>query len=197
MTLPIVLASSSPRRKDLLEKIGLKFTIDPSTTFEEFPAEKYEPKELVMKNAEGKAQEVAQRHPNALVIGVDTIGVFENHILEKPHDADDARRMLKLLSGETHEVLSGVSLVHAASGQTHSFVESTRITFHELSDQDIENYLQKADYLDKAAAYAAQGLAALFIQGFEGDFNNVVGLPLARLNKELTRFDINLLDIVE
>lgn len=192
----IVLASSSPRRQEILEQIGLKFTVDPAQIYSEIHPEKHAPEALVEMNAVGKAREVASRHERALVIGVDTIGVFEDEILEKPKDREDALRMIRLLSGQTHEVWTAVCVIDTVSNQEITEIEKTKITFASLTEKEVVAYVDHGESMDKAAAYAAQGKAALFIECFEGDFLNVVGLPLQRLNRMLKEFDFHLMDAV-
>ncbi|MBI4127384.1 septum formation protein Maf [Candidatus Peregrinibacteria bacterium] len=193
----IILASKSPRRIELLRLIGLKFKVEPARRFKEENDGKLSARELVLRNAVGKALEVAEKHKKGLVIGVDTVGALHDHILEKPKHRADAFRMLKLLQGNTHEVLSGICIMDAASGEKSTYVESTKVEFAMLSDAEINKYLDKADWSDKAAAYAAQGLASLFIKAFDGDYFNVVGIPLYRINLMLKDFDIDLMDIVK
>lgn len=193
----LILASKSPRRIELLKLIGLKFKVEPALRFKEENDGGLSAHELVLRNAVGKAQEVAEKHKKGLILGVDTVGALHDHILEKPKNRADAFRMLKILQGNTHEVLSGLCLIDAASGKKSTFIESTKVKFAMLSDDEINKYLDKGDWNDKAAAYAAQGLASVFIKGFDGDYFNVVGIPLYRLNLMLKDFDIDLLDIVE
>jgi len=193
----IVLASGSPRRKEILEKIGLNFVIDPAQDFKEIHPENHSPKALLELNALGKAREVSSRHENSLILGVDTIGVFRGEILEKPKDRADAIRMISILEGEVHEVWTAMALIDTETGKERIVIEKTKITFAELTNKEIEQYVDFDESMDKAAAYAAQGKAALFIKGFEGDYLNVVGLPLARLNEVLKEFDFHILDNVE
>lgn len=190
-----ILASASPRRKELLRAIGLKFKVRPAINFSEKNTKNLLAHELVLRNAIGKAEEIAKKYTDAIVLGVDTVGAFHDHILEKPKDYDDAFRMLKILQGNTHEVLSGMCLI--ADGKKSTHIESTKIHFLPLLDEEIHTYLKKGEWSDKAAAYAAQGLASIFIKGFDGDYFNVVGLPMYRLNLMLKGFDINLLDLVK
>jgi septum formation protein len=193
----IVLASKSPRREQLLSSIGLKFELDPAIEFQEISFEKRPAHELVLENAIGKAEEVAKRHPNSIIIGVDTVGALNDHILEKPRDEEDAFRMLKMLSGVTHEVYSGICMIDSESGKKISAYETTKISFLEIPDEDIRKYIKSGEPMDKAAAYAAQGIASIFVKSFEGDFFNVVGLPMYRLNLMFKEFDINLIDELE
>lgn len=191
MTPLLILASKSPRRSDLLASIGAYFQVEPAVHFIEVDSTHLPAHEVVHLNAEGKAQEIAALHPNELVLGVDTVGAFQDQVLEKPRDKEDAFRMLKMLQGETHEVLTGLCLIRGDQKVTH--VESTQITFLPLTDDEILAYIETGEPMDKAASYAAQGRGALFIQRMDGDYFNVVGLPLYRLNLLLKQFDINLL----
>lgn len=191
MTPLLILASKSPRRSDLLTSIGAHFLVEPAIHFVEVDSTHLPAHEVVHLNAEGKAQEIAALHPNELVLGVDTVGAFQDQVLEKPKDKEDAFRMLKMLQGETHEVLTGLCLIRGSQKVTH--VESTQITFLPLTDEEILAYIETGEPMDKAASYAAQGRGSLFIQRMDGDYFNVVGLPLYRLNLLLKQFDINLL----
>lgn len=193
----IILASKSPRRIELLKSIGLSFKVDAVHDFKEIEDEKTPAHELVLKNAEGKAAAVGAKHKNAIIIGVDTLGAVHDHVLGKPKNRADAFRMIKLLQKNTHEVLTAICIIATGTGKNLSHVESTKITFVPMSDAEINKYLDKNEWTDKAAAYAAQGVGALFIQKIEGDYFNVVGLPLYRLNLMLKHFDIDLMNIVK
>lgn len=192
-----ILASRSPRRHDLLTQIGLQFKVHEPAEFIEIQDPERSAHELVKFNAIGKAESVALHYPDALVLGVDTVGAYKDHILEKPKNRKDAKRMLKMLQGTTHQVLSALCLIDTKSGRKQVAVEETHITFLPMSDHDIESYLDKKEYSDKAAAYAAQGVGSIFVQKMNGDYFNVVGLPLQRLNLMLKSFDLNLIDIVK
>jgi len=147
---------------------------------------------LVIHNAEGKALEIAQKHKNSYILGVDTIGAYQNHILNKPKDFEDAKRMLKILSGTTHEVLSGLCFV--LTGEKGQIVkkktcaERTSVTFAKMSEQEIESYINSGESMDKAAAFAIQGLGSLFIEKIDGDYFNVIGLPVFRLGRIFKEF---------
>lgn len=197
----IILASASPRRKELMELAGFDFEIWPSKR-EEVITET-EPSRVCMELSKQKALDVAssiktynENHPDLttsqdiLVIGADTIVALDDEILCKPIDEEDAERMLRKLSGRTHRVITGVSLVFMSrdgrAGE-YTFFEETRVTFYELSKQQIADYVASGDPLDKAGAYGIQTGGALFVKGLEGDFYNVVGLPIARLVHELSR----------
>lgn len=191
-----VLASRSPRRKQLLEAIGLDFKIDPPLEYDEIHPENRSAHEIVLINAMGKAESVAPNWENAIVLGVDTVGAQNDRILEKPIDHDDAVSMLQGLQGTTHEVLTGLCLIDTESGKKVTAIESTEVEFVPMSDEDIKKYLKQGESMDKAAAYAAQGIGSLFVKSLRGDHFNVVGLPMYRLNLMLKEFDFNLIDVV-
>lgn len=193
----IILASGSPRRREILTDLQIPFEVDIPSHFDEIKPDGHTAEELALHNATGKAEAIAERHPNNLVLGVDTVGDFQGTILEKPKDREDAARMLRLMQGQTHQVLSGVCLIHAATGRKKTAIEITHITFAPLTEKEIQNYLDRAEVMDKAAAYAIQGLASLFVTKVEGDYFNVVGLPVQRLFQMLKIFDINLLGDVK
>lgn len=197
MKKPFILASRSPRRQELLQSIGLEFLVDPPYEYEEIHPENRSAHEIVKINAIGKAESIAQNHRNAIVLGVDTVGAFQDHILEKPDDHEHAVEMLRMLEGTTHEVLTGLCIIDTETDRKITAVESTKIEFVPMTDQDIEKYLEKGESMDKAAAYAAQGIGSIFVKSFIGDYFNVVGLPMYRLNLMLKEFDISLIDIVK
>ncbi len=190
----LVLASKSPRRKELLQDLGLDFMVHPSD-FEEKDTH-LTPEELVTHNALGKAQDVARHYRNALVIGVDTVGVFQDHIINKPKDREDAKRILRLLSNTTHKVISGICVMDSDKKRAITAVETTLITMDRLEESEIEAYLDSGEGEDKAAGYAIQGLGSLFVKRIEGDYFNVVGLPIYRLRKLLKKMGVkNLLEL--
>lgn len=174
----VVLASQSPRREELLRKIVAQFVVDPSDCDESNCAGDT-PVQYAENCALMKARAVAQRRRGAdeVVLGADTIVVLGNEIFGKPVDAADARRMLRALAARTHQVISGVAVV-APDGTAQSAAVSTDVTFREMADSDIEWYIGTGEPADKAGAYAIQGLAAKFIAGYRGDYDNIVGLPV-------------------
>jgi len=180
-----VLASASPRRAELLAAAGFVFTVA-HADIDETPRAGEPAGPYVLRLAEGKARAVAARRPADLVLGADTTVVVDGEILEKPRDAADARRMLRALGGRWHEVLTGVALVRAETGRVAVGVERTRVRFAETSEEEVGWHVETGDVLDKAGAYAIQGRAALFIEAIDGDYWNVVGLPV-RLVYELAR----------
>lgn len=183
----IVLASNSPRRKALLEQIGLEFLIHTTVT-KELEDYSISPMEFARKNAEIKATATCNHlKENVLVIGADTIVALNNHILLKPKNDQDAYRMISLLAGKKHNVYTGVCCILKNNNkiQKKTFVEKTDVFFRNLSKKDIENYVLSQEGRDKAGAYGIQGIGCLLIDHIEGDYNNVVGLPVARLFTEL------------
>lgn len=183
----IILASGSPRRKELLEKAGLSFDVMPSD--KEEIIDKSDPAELVVSLSEQKCSDIAGKIAGAdgafLVIGADTVVVFEGKILGKPSDPDEAFAVLKMLSGNTHTVYTGVTLIDTGSGKKESFYEATDVTMYEVSDQEIIEYINTGEPMDKAGSYGIQGKGVFLVKGISGDYNNVVGLPVARLLKVL------------
>ncbi|HMQ04821.1 MAG TPA: Maf family protein [Pyrinomonadaceae bacterium] len=177
ITLPdLVLASGSPRRAEILRSVGWEFTRSiPDIDESLLPSEA--PDEYVRRLAVSKARAIAELFPETMVLGADTTVVVDSQIIGKPEDLDDAKRMLKLLSGRWHEVLTGVAVV--MSGHELDDLQRTRVKFAEMSEDEIGFLAEKGDPLDKAGAYAVQAQAALFIEGIEGDYWNVVGLPVA------------------
>ena len=184
---PLILASASPRRKALLEQVGLKFRIHPSTAVESV-SPTLAPREHVKVLAYLKAKEVAAIYPAGLILGADTIVVVGARILGKPKSQLDAARMLRLLSGKTHKVLTGIALLRPSDGKQVVDVCETAVRFRKLTREDVDTYVKSGEPQDKAGAYAAQGRAAAFIERIEGDFYNVVGLPISRVLKHLAAF---------
>ncbi|NNF02940.1 MAG: septum formation protein Maf [Rhodothermales bacterium] len=184
LSVPLVLASASPRRRTILELSGATFEVIPSG-FEEHALDSESPDEMVVRLSAGKARDISSRRPDALVIGADTIVVLDGEILEKPEDAEHAVRMLSRLSGRTHTVKTGVTLVHDASERLVSFLEQTHVTFSPLTRTQIHDYVSTGSPLDKAGGYGIQDEGALFVERIEGDFYTVMGLPLNRLHREL------------
>jgi septum formation protein len=182
---PLVLASASPRRAEILRAVGWPFESVPADV-DETRREGEVPEDFVRRLAREKAETVASRRLFGLVLGADTTVVVGGEVLEKPRDEEDARRMLRTLSGRWHEVLTGVALVRAESGRAVVGVERTRVRFAQTTEEEIAWHVRSGNVLDKAGAYAVQGRAALFIEGIEGDYWNVVGLPV-HLVYELAR----------
>jgi len=172
----IVLASGSPRRAEILQSIGWEFTKSvPDVDESEIHGET--PENYVLRLARTKAKKVAEGFEGGIVLGADTTVVIDNRILGKPLDLADAKRMLEILSGSWHEVLTGVAVVK--NGETATGLQRTRVKFAEMTPAEIDFLAEEGDPLDKAGAYAVQAQAALFIEGIEGDYWNVVGLPVS------------------
>lgn len=178
-----ILASASPRRRELLEQVGAEFEIIPAVGEEVIASS--EPKEAVMELSAQKAAEVAGKlqGENAVILGADTVVVYGGQILGKPRDAADAEQMLSMLCGNTHSVYTGVTIVRLQEGQTErcSFYEETKVTMYPMSREQIVSYIRTGEPMDKAGAYGIQGKGALFVEKINGDYNNVVGLPIAKV----------------
>ena len=188
-----MLASASPRRRQLLSELGLEdIEILPADLEERLPPG-ISPKGAVAALASGKAGEVALRRPGALVIGADTLVALEGDLLGKPRDRQEAVSMLRALSGRTHQVLTGLCLTDGAWSDTR--VEVTQVSFRELREREIEAYVDTGEPLDKAGAYGIQGLGRLLVRGIEGDYYNVVGLPICLLGEMLSRRGLDIWDL--
>lgn len=184
----LILASASPRRKELLSIITDDFTAIPATNEEKIDMTLPQDKAVIYV-AEQKAEEVSKNHPDDLVIGADTMVFCDNTPLGKPKDSDDAKKMLKLLSGKVHQVITAV--VIAFEGKTRcSFAVQTDVEFYPLTEKEIDRYVQSGEPLDKAGAYGIQGKGSLLIKEIKGDYYNVMGLPVSRLYRELQKFAI-------
>jgi septum formation protein len=184
----VVLASSSPRRSDLLKAHGIPFEIV-LPEVEEVSDWSISPVELVQKNAQIKARDVATRMPDRIVVGADTVVAFGGSVFGKPRDWEEAKEMLGILNGQIHEVLSGVCIHHAASGSEVLFTESTHVTFHSRTEEERRIYLTRIHPLDKAGSYSAQSDDGFMIKEIRGLMSNVVGLPVERLLTKLMHFN--------
>lgn len=189
-----VLASGSPRRKELLERVGLEFSVRTSE-IEEQIEENMPPYLVVEQLALQKAADVAKTAgENTLVIGADTIVVLDGEILTKPHSEQEAADMLRKLSGRSHSVLTGLSVIRTDDALGVSVFEETKVFFRTLTEEEIACYIKSGEPLDKAGAYGIQGRGSMLIEKIEGDYFNVVGLPLCRLCKVLKdEFEVNLI----
>ncbi len=177
--IPLILASASPRRRQLLQRLGVPFEIVPSD-IPECQETGESAADFAMRVAREKAAEVARHHPDAIVLGADTIVVKDNIVFGKPLDRNDARRMLEALSNSTHEVLTAVALI-VPGERIQQSLTATRVCFRDLAAEEIETYLDSDEPYDKAGAYAIQGKAAKFVIAVDGSYSNVVGLPLAAI----------------
>jgi septum formation protein len=180
----LVLASASPRRQELLRNAGIAFEVQPANIAED-PLSREAAKDCAERLARDKALAIARQHPNDCVLGADTVVVIDGQILGKPADPADAERMLRLLSGREHEVITGVCLV--ADGKSFVATETTLVTVNEITDQEIADYIATGEPMDKAGAYAIQGIASRWIPRIEGDYSNVVGLPVALVFRMLQK----------
>jgi len=184
----LILASASPRRRELLKNAGVDFEVRPSAVVESVGAGE-SPEDFARRAAREKALDVAAAVPaGALVLGADTVVVMGNEILGKPTGSEDAARMLQKLSGSTHRVITGVCLVRAPAGIEAEEHETTLVTFRRLEEEEIEHYLATGEPFDKAGAYGIQGFASRFVTRIEGCYFNVVGLPVARVVELLKPF---------
>ncbi len=188
----LYLASSSPRRKELLQQLGLNFTIYPSSISED----KFfhlQPEKRAVELAKSKAHDVAKKMNQGIVIAADTMVVFDGRVLDKPSDNLEAKEMLATLSGNKHKVITGLALVNVTDKITLSDSAVTDVWFRQLKSFEIDNYISTDEPADKAGAYGIQGLGALFVDKINGCYYNVVGLPLAVLTKMLEAFGVQVL----
>ncbi|WP_343210388.1 Maf family protein [Anaerolentibacter hominis] len=190
----IILASASPRRREILERMGIAFEIMPSTR-EEVITEK-EPCEAVRRLALQKAEDIAEKTSgDVIVLGADTVVALDGKILGKPVDQEDAVRMLESLQGREHQVYTGVAVVLRRAGEEQiiSFYEASRVKVGPVSESQIRAYVETGEPMDKAGAYAIQGRFGIFVDEIEGDYYNVVGLPVSKIYRKLLEYDVDLL----
>jgi septum formation protein len=191
MTKPVVLASSSPRRRELLEQTGLNFIVD-AAEIDEDHGRRMKPAELAKTISLEKAKAVAACHPCSIIIAADTFGMLGGRLLGKPRDEDEARDMLKSMGGRRHRVVTGFTILDTETGKSISKAVETRVYFRKLGKEEIEAYVKTGEPLDKAGAYAIQGMGAQLVEKIEGDYFNVIGLPLGALVRELNKFGVDL-----
>lgn len=187
---PLILASASPRRRELIEHLNRPYTCTVSNIEEVIT--KTAPAEVVCELSRQKAEDVAQKaEEGSIVIGADTVVACDGKILGKPKDKEEAKEMLHLLSGRTHSVFTGVTLCQRKDGslRSESFAEETKVTFYPMTEEEIAAYADSGDCCDKAGAYGIQSGAAIYVKAIEGDYNNVVGLPVAALYHHLCDFE--------
>lgn len=188
----IILASASPRRKEILENANVKFKIMASS-IEELILDGESPCQMVMRLAFEKGMDIASRQKSDLIISADTIVVLDNTVLGKPKDEIEAKKMITGLSGRTHQVITGISLINLDSNKKIIDYVISNVKFKKLSEEDINDYIRTKESLDKAGAYGIQGYGALLVEEIQGDYFNIVGLPISRLSDLLKKhFNINL-----
>ena len=182
----LILASNSPRRRELLEQIGVEFEVIPSNAEEKVT--KQEPSEVVEELSRQKAEDVAAAVEDGIVLGADTVVCQDGQIMGKPKDEADAKQMLQKLQGEEHSVYTGVTILVKGNGavqHVQTFSQETKVYVYEMTDEEIDRYIATGEPLDKAGAYGIQGRFAAYVDGIEGDYNNVVGLPVSAVWQEL------------
>lgn len=185
----MILASASPRRRELLAQIGLDFTVLPASGEEKLT--KQIPSEVVEELSSQKAEAVAEQISDGIIIGADTVVCQDGEIMGKPKDEADALRMLRQLQGEMHSVFTGVTLIVKENGSVISkqtFSQETRVYLYAMTDEEIQDYIATGEPMDKAGAYGIQGRFAAYVEGIEGDYNNVVGLPVSAVWQEIKEF---------
>ncbi len=188
----IILASGSPRRKELLERLGLAFEVV-SSNYEEDMSLTMSPLELAKFLSQGKAQEVARKYTNHLIIAADTFVALGTELLGKPHTEAAAEKMLEKISGQVVSIITGYTVMDSASNKIISEAVEARVHIKKLTEEEIANYIQTKEPLDKAGAFAVQGIGAVIIEKTEGDFFGIVGLPLYALAKTLKKFGVQVI----
>ena len=186
--MPYILASASPRRQELLHKITDDFIVQPADVDETIPDDIL-PEDAAVYLSHIKAEAVSNQYPGSIVIGCDTIVLLNDQILGKPHSPEQAREMLQMLSGNRHQVITGTTVTDG--NHTISFASETAVQFYPLSEAEISAYLETGEPFDKAGAYGIQGKGSLLIQGIQGDYFTVMGLPVAKLYRVLQQFETN------
>jgi len=185
----IILASSSPRRKEIFSKTRLPFVVAPGN-YEENITLKMKPKELAKFLSRGKAESVAGKHKDAVVIAADTFVAYKDRLLGKPHTPEEAKEMLKMLSDTVHSVITGYTVIDTKTGKSLSRATENKVHLRKISDEEIDAYIKTGEPLDKAGAYAIQERGAVFVKRIEGDFLNIMGLPLYELMEDLKKFGV-------
>jgi len=186
----IILASTSPRRRQILDQLRIPFLVFTEEMDENrFSSQRRRIRSLVMLISRNKAQAAATHFSNGLVLGADTVVSFNRKVLGQPGSADDARKYLRMLSGNTHQVFSGITVLNTADGISYSSFSCTSVRFRRLSEKQISSYIERGEWSGKAGGYAIQGEAALFVEGIIGSFYNVMGLPVEELYRLLSKYD--------
>lgn len=188
----IILASGSPQRKKLLETIGLDFEIEKSN-YKEDISEKIPAYKLAQKLALGKVQDVAQKHKNAIIIGADSFVVLDKEFLGKPRTPQKAKEMLKKISGKKHQLITGIAIIDTKRNKIFTDYEITGVWLKKLNAKEINSYVKTKEPLDKAGGYAIQGIGSILIEKINGNYTNVVGLPINKVYKYLLKLGVNIL----
>jgi septum formation protein len=188
-----ILASASPRRKEILQQLGMDFKVDPSNAPEPPPNPRESAARYALRLACSKASYAAKKHPSSLIIAADTIVVLKDAVLGKPRDRNDARQMIKGLNGRWHEVITGICLLDSSRDETYSSLSRSRVHFRRMLASEIEWYLNTKEYRDKAGAYGIQGFASLFIDKIEGCYFNIVGFPVAAFERLCRKAGVSLI----
>ncbi|XLQ20591.1 MAG: Maf family protein [Candidatus Moraniibacteriota bacterium] len=188
----IILASSSPRRKELLKNIGLNFNVVSSDYMEDMTLD-MKPTELAKYLSLGKAQDVAKNHINTIIIAADTFVVLNDDLLGKPHTEEKAFEMLQKINGQTLEVITGYTIIDTSMKYSISKAVTTKIFIKKLTDDEIKSYIKTGEPLDKAGAFAIQGYGSIFIKEIQGSYTNVIGLPIYSLAESLKKFGVSVL----
>jgi septum formation protein len=188
----IILASTSPRRRELLAKTGLSFMVEAPIGYEEDMTLKMKPLQLAKALSRGKAETVAKNHKDAIVIGADTFVALHDEVLGKPHTPEKAKLMLQKVSGKSHLVITGFTIIDTKTGKSISRAIASKVYFKKMSEKEIDGYIRTGEPLDKAAGYALQERGSVFIRKIEGDFLGVVGLPIYPLVEELKKFGVEI-----
>lgn len=188
----IILASTSPRRKEIFEKSGLPFTTEDSN-YEEDMTLPLSPQKLSGYLSLGKAKNVAEKHSNVIIIAADTFVVFDNKVLGKPYTPEKTKEMLLLLNGKQNTIITGVTIIDTETNKTESFFTEVKVYLKKLTESEIDNYIKSGEPLDKAGAYALQGLGSVFVEKIEGDFFGAMGLPLVTVVEKLKSFGVYVL----
>ncbi|MBW6441159.1 Maf family protein [Patescibacteria group bacterium] len=189
----IILASGSENKKKLIQSIGFNFQFEKSA-YKEDMNEKLPAHRLAQKLALGKAQNVAQKHKNAIIIGADTFGIIDNQFLGQAKDPEKAYKILKLLSGKEHKIITGIAIIDTKLNKTITDYDISRVWFKKLTEKEIDVYINTKEPLFKASAYAIQGLGSVFIEKIKGDYMSIIGLPIQKIYSHLLQFDVNILE---